>query len=400
MVAPAAAYEGGNVGDLLIAQAPRERGHLELRWRGMGPHRPGAGQHDGDRRRRIVGSHRRVAGQARKDAVVAGAVRPMAGGAVVQVDHRATLAGIAIAQGLVGRAVIGERGRGRCRVERFEKTCGVLRIARGHVLRAVRDHVAHRAEGNAAVAGARAQEAGQPGFAPVVQCALHVDAAQAGREPVVDARSGQEAGAVGGRLCFHLHGEAARRVAFAAMAKPFDEIRTVGDLRIHADGWREGSGLRRERPTPHGQREPQGQREGDVVGDIGCRRRHHAVFEIRIQRLYVFRPQAGIRWVGHGRIQRVAARNAEAERAVEIVQRIVANAVDRIERDVGGVNGADRNVHGEAAGEWRASGHAVASSAVTQLGQVGAALYQRRRDLHGAQATVAGKMIGDASGEQ
>ncbi len=251
-----------------------------------------------------------------------------------------------------------------------------FQIAVIQVLGAVVDHIGHAADNGEVGRAPGLEQLHQFGWRPAAQT-VGLVAAQIGRVPVVDARAGEIQAAVrpAGPHGFFLQKRAARGMAGAAVPESFNEISAAVPLRGLL-----GVGLVNavagEHPVPHRQRPAHVQRPGNVFGLVGLRDRLHAVHEIGVERVHVLRFNAGIRGVGHGRVEIAQARRlAVAHGFVELRESPVADAVRFIRRDVGRVHLADAHgqIHRQAAGKGFAARRGVAGDAVARAGQIGAA---------------------------
>jgi hypothetical protein len=96
----------------------------------------------------------------------------------------------------------------------------------------------------------------------------------------------------------------------------------------------------------------------------------HPLFEIRVERGHIFRLCICIGRIWHRRIERMAVGDTKAQRSVEIREAEASNAVFGIGRDIGRVDGPDRDRHPQAAGERGPAGHSMARCAIAEFGEV------------------------------
>ena len=300
--------------------------------------------------------------------------------------------------------VIGEACRGflAWTSQRLEILGGRERVRRRHVLRAVDDDVAHRAEGNALRIRTSLEKLRQLFRTPSTESS-GATVTQTGCKVVLNDGSRKVGGASGRCRRFHLHRERTRRVTFAAVSQPLDKIGSLRQLRVHSGWRREGLRARREEPAPEGQRPTHRQGKHDVVRPIRNRRRRDPVLEVRIQRGNIVRTCVVVRGEGHRRIQTVALGDAEAKRAVEIIQRHAPDAVVRIRRDIVRIDGTDRNTHAQAARVGWLAGNTVAGRAIAEPGKIRASsnqVWSRSRCDEIPLTRVAIRYVGDAHREQ
>ena len=200
-------------------------------------------------------------------------------------------------------------------------------------------------------------------------------AAQVLGEPAFDHAAGQEGRAVGVGQRLFLQGETARGMAGAAMAQALDQVLAAQQRHLVGlagrGGDRRGDDVGREHPAPHAQRPAHRQRPGDVGVLVGLLDRLDAVHEVGVQGLDVIRRDLGVGGVRHRRVQRMAVPgHAMAHGAVEVLQRVVADARVLVGRDVGGIDGAQRRLDAQAAGEGLAVLGRVAGDTVAGARQV------------------------------
>ena len=224
------------------------------------------------------------------------------------------------------------------------------------VLRAVLDHLRHAAEGRRMRVAAGLQEGCDVLLAPAAQAVAHV-AAQVLGQPALDHAAREKGRPFSGIGGLFLQGEAAWRMASAAMAQPFHQILAAQQrLRVAcAAPWKARPARRPRRPArtssatcPAASASTAARRCRCPVGLLD---RRHAMHEIRIKRLDVVRLDVRIRGIGHGRVQRMAVPgDAATQRAVEVFVAVVADARVLVGRDVGGIDDAQRRIDAQAAG--------------------------------------------------
>ena len=91
----------------------------------------------------------------------------------------------------------------------------------------------------------------------------------------------------------------------------------------------------------------------------------------------------------------MAVGNTKAQRSVEIREAEASNAVFGIGRDIGRVDGPDRDRHPQAAGERGPAGHSMARCAIAEFGEVFTARDQRRCGFSGNEIFLTRGAIGE-----
>ena len=336
-------------------------------------------QHDANQVVGVIAKHRCIARERGKNLLVALAIRAVAGRAVVQVQGRSVLLGVAPPQ-CVGR--VGAGGKAALllvlRGQRFQIHRNRFQIAIADVLRAVRDHIAHAAKHCGVVVAAGFEQGDDVGLAPGCQ-AVGIVAAQAFGDPAVHGGvAAAQKAAVAAVQAFFGHGEGARRVAGTAVAQAFDQI-GAAQFGVCRGGYGFGLGLDLvgiggEHAAPDGDGPAHGQRPGDVVvwhlGADGLDLLH----EVGVEVLHVLRADLRVRRVGHGGVEAAFALVlAVAHGLVKLFKAVAANACGLVRRDVAGVHGANGRAQWQAACKRLAAGCGVAGHAVAHAGQVFAA---------------------------
>jgi hypothetical protein len=286
----------------------------------------------------------------------------MAGDAVGEKERRARLLLLAAEQGLRGRVVIVEGRLLRGRRQRLQVRGHRVHIVVAQIGSAVVDDVEHRTEGNGSAVVAGPEEGREIALRPSAKTGALI-AAQVGRKPRVELCA-FEIGAAAIVERFLLKRPAARRVAGAAMAQPFDEIGTAVPGGVMLLARNVGATLREHR-VPDGERPAEAQIAWDLARLVRLFDRRHLLYEEVVERAHVVVGDLGIGRVRHGGIEPVPVLgDALPHGAVEILERVVPDAIVGIGRDVGRIDGAERRPHLEAARERLAAGHGMASDAI------------------------------------
>ena len=193
--------------------------------------------------------------------------------------------------------------------------------------------------------------------------------AQARRIPAVEQGAGEErrAGFIQG---FFVEGQAARRVATAAVAGALDDIGATVPQRVLV-GLGCISRRGREHAVPQGDGPAHIQRPRNITGDIRLVGRLYALHEKRVQRFDVVIAEFHVGRVGHGRVQPTTAGcYAMAHCTVKIGQAVSADAGLLVRCDVGGMDRPQRRGHFQATGKRRLARQAVAGHAIAEAGDI------------------------------
>src|SRR6202050_3322574 len=150
-ISPTCANKIHDIRHVPIRQPPGKPRHRKLRRCASRARRLRPVQDDGDERPWVPRLYDRVAGEAWEYQVVSQAVRAVARCTIVKIDPRSGFAGITVLECEVFGRVIGEAccGFHAWVSQSLEVLRGRERVRWRHVLRAVDDDVAHRAEGDA-----------------------------------------------------------------------------------------------------------------------------------------------------------------------------------------------------------------------------------------------------------
>ncbi len=163
----------------------------------------------------------------------------------------------------------------------------------------------------------------------------------------------------------------ARRMALAAVAERRRQIGAAIPLLILVEIRRETL-LLEERQVPEFHAPTLVERERQLVLRVGLFHRRQTE-QIILDRQHVIAAQFGVRGIRHRRIQVALWADALTHRAYELIVAPVADAGFLVSGDVGAVNGAERQLEGEAACIRRAARRGVARHAVGGTRQVLAA---------------------------
>ena len=175
------------------------------------------------------------------------------------------------------------------------------------------------------------------------------------------------------------------------MPKPLHQIGATVD---HVSPGR----VRHKRPGIEEHHVPQRQapalieREAHFRLQVGVFDRGYALHQVGIQVLHIAFAHLRVRRVRHGRVQVLPARgHAFAHHLIKLLKAVVADTGVAVRGDVGRVNGPHRGFQRQTARHGRRAFGSVASDAVTQLGNILAALGLRGL---GGGANCRGRLIG------
>ncbi|CAM2151862.1 hypothetical protein PT2222_270036 [Paraburkholderia tropica] len=244
-----------------------------------------------------------------------------------------------------------------------------LDVVVGDVLQAVVDHVRHRPEHGAALRDAGFQQTGDVLDLPVAETAFA--RRERGRVPVLQRNQPARERRRIDRRAHHVD----RRVAHAAVAESFDQIRAA----IPFDRFgRIGLvfALAEEQRAPADQQVAVVEREFQLMRTARhVYRRHRA--QIGVDRIRIRARDLGVAREREGRVEQAAVfRAARVHGAVEVVAAPLADAVLVVGRDVRRVERAEGRGHRQAAREGLAAAHRVTGDAVAGAGQILALLDQ------------------------
>ena len=214
-------------------------------------------------------------------------------------------------------------------------------------------HIAHAAEDHRFIVTSGFEELGQLGFAPGPQT-VAVFAAQAGGNPAVNRRIAARQVIIAFAFAerFFLHRQATRGMTGAAVAQAFHQIAAALQHRVNLRVGDKVARRRGEDAAPERQRPAHRQRPWDVGVLVGDIHRLHAVHKVGVHGAHVRFADPRERGIRHRRIERgTVFPHALAHRVVELFEGVPADAVFFIRRDIGGVDGADRRLHRQTAGE-------------------------------------------------
>ena len=213
--------------------------------------------------------------------------------------------------------------------------------------------------------------------------------------PAVHRGAGEELVAIRFVAGFLGAGEAARRVAGAAVAQALHQVGAPVPLRALGRQVLVARVLQVQ-GVPQRHQPAHAKRPGQLRAGVGLHCRLYALHEVGIKVLQVGVAQLGKLGVGHGRVKVVPVLGtAFAQCPVEVLLGVATNAVAGVGCDVGGDDGAKRRGHGQAAGKGQAASARVAADAVARAGQVFAALHGRQVgrgrccEAHGSQQAQA-----------
>ncbi len=256
----------------------------------------------------------------------------------------------------------------------FQVMTDRLQVVIRHELGRVVEGIRHRAEDDGMAVPAALEEGVYVLLAPAAKTGIRV-AAQARRIPAVEKRAGKiERAAFIER--FFRHGDGARRMTAAAMTRPLNEIGATVPL-VVAGGFRLIGAAFGEDGVPERERPAHVHRPLDVRGPVFLLNGCDPAGEIGVERADVVVAHLHIRGVRHCRIEAVTVGcHALTDGAVEIGERIVADAGLLVRGDVGREDGAERRSHLQPAGKGCAFRCAVTGNAVAQAGDIFTALHQ------------------------
>ena len=212
--------------------------------------------------------------------------------------------------------------------------------------------------------------------------------------PAFDIGAGEKIDTVAAGIAhgLFLEGNAARRMAGAAVTQPLDQISAAIPWRILAAIGHERLAVDEE-PVPQGQSPTQGERPVHLGGLVRLLDRRQTAHQIGVQGTHIVVIHLGVRGIRHGRIEIVAVLgHPMAHRPLELCKGISADAGTDIGRDVGRIELAERRFQTATAGHRLAFFRAVTGNAVTEMGDIFPALDQCRigadisQVLHGSRA--------------
>nr|WP_232353379.1 hypothetical protein [Cupriavidus oxalaticus] len=144
--------------------------------------------------------------------------------------------------------------------------------------------------------------------------------------------------------------------------------------RVAARGLGANRAVVEEQQVPHRQQRAHAIRKAQLRRRVALRHRRDFRAQVGIQRGHVVGTHAGVGRVRHGRIQALAvARHALAQGAIELGQRIGADAGGGVGGDIGRMERADGGADRQPAGKWLAAFAGMACGAVGDAREIAAA---------------------------
>ncbi|VFT75086.1 Uncharacterised protein [Klebsiella aerogenes] len=141
-------------------------------------------------------------------------------------------------------------------------------------------------------------------------------------------------------------------MAGAAVAQAFHQIAAALQHRVNLRVGDKVARRRGEDAAPESQRPAHRQRPRDVGVLVGGIHRFHAMHKVGVHGAHVRFTDPRERGIRHRRIERgTVFPHALTHRVVKLFEGVPADAVFFIRRDIGGVDGADRRLHRQTAGE-------------------------------------------------